>query len=99
MKLGFMLGFFLFFFSFLSYLLFLAVKLEVTSGVVIANSLRYFIFSVLCMFKALLHRISLIPENESMLRTINLGLYKVFRNQNNFRKIFIRLMLQAIKIV
>jgi len=78
----------------LSYLLFLVVKLEVTSTIVIGNSLRYFmLFSVHCVLKALLHRMSLIPEIESMLRTVNLGLYKIFRNQNIFRKIFIGLTL------
>lgn len=76
----------------LTYLHFLPVKPEVTSAIVIGKSLRYWIlFNVHCMFKALLHTVCLIPEGESMLRTI--GLYKAFGNQNNFREVFIRLIL------
>lgn len=77
-------------FSPLTYLDFLAVKAELTSGIVIVKSLRYcIVFSVHCM---LLHTVSLIP-GESMLSTINLRLYKVLGSHNNFRKVFIRLIL------
>lgn len=87
-KLGFGIGFFP-----LTYLHFLAVKAEVTAGIVTVKSLRYCIlFNVHCMFKALLHTVSLIP-GESVLTTINLRLYNILGNQNNFRKIFIRLIL------